>query len=259
MTSARLVVARKEVADHLRDTRSLISASAYALMGPAVVMLVSLSPRGRSESMPLVMVGMLSVFALVAAFAGSMNVAADMMAGERERRSLLPLLLTPIGRRDVIIGKWMAASVFGIAALALNVAGFVAVLAARAPGMLISHASTLLAWTLLGLVPLAVFGAALQLRVAGASRSMKEATTSLTFVTFLPMIVGLVLVFFPVTAEWWTVVPIAGQHIVIDSAVRRGVPVSVLQVLALALVTTVSAAAPLASAGRVLGRDDITA
>ena len=99
----------------------------------------------------------MSVFALVAAFVGGMNVAIDSIAGERERRSLLPLLMNPLLRRDVIIGKWMAISVFAIAGLALNLAGFALVLK-------LSLAQALIAS--LTLIPLAGFAAALELLIS---------------------------------------------------------------------------------------------
>jgi sodium transport system permease protein len=258
MRSARLIVARKEIVDHLRDRRSLASSLAYALMGPAVVLLVSFSPKARTESMPAVMIGMMSVFALVSAFTGGMNVATDVMSGERERRSLLPLLMTPTRPRDAVLGKWIAASVFALAAVAVSVAGLAVVLALRAPATLAAHSATLAAWAILGLAPLALLAAALEILVAGLSRTMKEAGTSLMLVMFLPMFIGMFLVFFPVGGRLWTVVPIVGQQILIDSGMRAsGVPLPL--AIVLALVTATSAWVPLAAAARVLGRDDVAA
>ncbi len=102
MLNQSSVVARKEITDSLRDARSVISSLLFALMGPLVVGLVSLAPgvKGSSGS-PLV--GLMSVFTLVAAFAGGMNVAMDTVAGERERQSLLPLLLNAVHRRSVVV------------------------------------------------------------------------------------------------------------------------------------------------------------
>ena len=121
MLNQSLVIARKEITDGLRDTRSVISSLMFALMGPVVVGLVSLSPAIRESSgsgSPLVV--LMSVFTLVAAFAGGMNVAMDTIAGERERRSLMPLLLNSVNRRDVVLGKWLAVSLFAIAGLAFK-------------------------------------------------------------------------------------------------------------------------------------------
>ena len=95
MLSPTLIVARKEAVDNLRDRRALISSLMYALMGPAVVFMVSMATR-----VDAVLIAMMSVFTVVSAFVGGMNVAMDTVAGERERHSLLPLLLNPVPRQD---------------------------------------------------------------------------------------------------------------------------------------------------------------
>ena len=69
MMTPSLAVAAKEIRDHARDVRSLLSSELMALMGPAVVFLVSLSDRARGPEGATVLLGMLSVFALVSAFA----------------------------------------------------------------------------------------------------------------------------------------------------------------------------------------------
>ena len=124
MLSPTLVVARKEAIDSLRDTRSVISSLMYALMGPAVIFMVSMAVH-----VDAVLIGMMSVFTLVAAFVGGMNVAMDTVAGERERRSLLPLLMNPVRRREIVLGKWLAVGLFSFAGLILNLAGFAIVFA----------------------------------------------------------------------------------------------------------------------------------
>jgi sodium transport system permease protein len=256
MASMPVIIAHKEIVDHLRDHRSLASAAAYALMGPAVVMLVSLSPKGQDRAMPVIMLGMLSVFALVSAFVGGMTIAIDVMSGERERRSLVPLLMTPVKRRDVVIGKWMAASIFGLGALTLNLAGLALVLGLRAPAILATHGALLASWAILGLAPLAVLAASLEILVAGMSRTMKEAATSVNMMVFAPMIVGMFLVFFPVPDGWWSLVPIVGQQLVLDAGLR-GTPAASSHVIGLGLVTVVCAWPLLVVAGRVLGRDEV--
>ena len=83
MLNQSLIIASKEVTDGLRDIRSVISSLLFALMGPLVVGLVSLAP-GIKGSSGGPLVGLMSVFTLVAAFSGGMNVAMDTIAGERE-------------------------------------------------------------------------------------------------------------------------------------------------------------------------------
>jgi ABC-type Na+ efflux pump permease subunit len=89
-----ITIARKEVVDGLRDVRSVMASLFYALMGPAVVGLVAMATRANAkpEAESAVLTGMMAIFTLVSAFVGGMNVAMDTVAGERERRSLLPLL-----------------------------------------------------------------------------------------------------------------------------------------------------------------------
>jgi sodium transport system permease protein len=253
--SAALVVARKEIRDHMRDRRSLLSSILLTVMGPGVVLLVSVSDRARGPESAGVLLGMLSVFALVSSFAGAIDIAMDSTAGERERRSLLPLLLNPVRRFDLLVGKWIAVTTFALAAVAINSIGLVAVLAWAAPAVLDSRGPLLVVWITLGLVPLAALGAAVSLFVAVMCRTTKEAQTALRIVAFVPMLVGMFLVFFPSWAgKMWFLLPIVGQQALIglpghSAALGRGA--------ILALVTLVAAVLPLFCATRVLNRDDI--
>jgi len=254
MMTLSLAVAGKEIRDHARDVRSLLSSALMALMGPAVVWLVALSDRARGPEGAAVLLAMLSVFALVSAFAGAIDIAMDATAGERERRSLLPLLLNPISRSEVLIGKWIAVTTFSLAALALNAAGMVAVLAWTAPVLLAARASQIFFWIAAGLVPLALFGAAVNLLVAVFCRTTKEAHSALRYLAFAPMLAGMFVVFFPSKiGQAWFVMPIVGQQVLIG--LREHVPAG--HGAALALITTGGAALALVLAARVLDRDDI--
>ena len=239
-----LIVARKEIRDHMRDTRSLVSSAFYALMGPLVVGMVSIATRGKKSS--AVLISMMSVFALVATFVGGMNVAMDAIAGERERRSLLPLLMNPILRRDVILGKWMAISFFAVAGVLVNLTGF---------AIVVAFSLNLLITVTLTLIPLVLFAAALELLISTWCRNIKEAHTYLSLVIFLPMGIGMFLVFFPHMASMWFWFPVAGQQLLID-LLTKGAPVSLFSSVALSLITAASAAAILLAAARLLHRDE---
>jgi sodium transport system permease protein len=252
-----LVVARKEIRDHLRDRRSLLSSALMALMGPGIVLIVSLSDRAQGPNAAAVMLGMLSIFALVSSFSGGVEIAMDVSAGERERRSLLPLLLNPVSRSGLLIGKWLAVSTFGLASVALNAVGLVLVLARAAPAELAARAPQLFVWVVFGLMPLACLGAALNLLVAALCRTTKEAHTALRIVSFAPMVVGMFLVFFPESiVHTWSALPIVGQQILIGMNDRAASPGSG---AILALVTMAAAVLTLAGAIGLLSRDDILA
>lgn len=249
-----VVIARKEIRDHARDTRSLVSSTFMTLMGPAVVLLVSMSDRMRSgPEGAAVIVSMLSVFALVAAFTGGIDVAMDATAGERERQTLLPLFLNPVRHSDILVGKWIAVTVFGLGAVAINCVATLLVLAWAAPATLVARAPFVAVWMTFGLVPLAAFGAAVNLVVASRCRTTKEAHSALRVVTFMPMAVGMFLVFFPswITSAWF--VPIVGQQIL--AGARDSVPV--LRGAILACVTIACTAPLLLGLSRVFSSDDI--
>jgi ABC-type Na+ efflux pump permease subunit len=93
----------------------------------------------------------------------------------RDIRSLVPLLLNRASWRDILTGKWIAVSVFAVGSLMVSLAGFAVVLAKEAPESFAAAAPQLFAWICLGLIPLALMGAALQLLASTRCRSIKEA------------------------------------------------------------------------------------
>ena len=247
MLSQALIVARKEVTDNFRDVRSVISSLLYSLMGPGVVLMVSAASR-----VDMVLIGMMSVFTLVAAFVGGMNVAMDTVAGERERQSLLPLLLNPVPRRDLVIGKWLAVSVFSMAGLTINLAGFAFVLGSRAA---VHGLHPLLLAT--GILPLALLAASLQMLLSTVCRAAKEAQTYLSMLVFLPMGLGMFQVFFPGAARsWYVFVPVVGQQLQLESWMKGGAA-RLQGAVALGLLTAVAALLVLLAAANRLHRDEI--
>jgi sodium transport system permease protein len=258
MLNQPLVIARKEVMDSLRDVRSVISSTLYALMGPFVVGLVSMANRAdtRPEPGTSVLVGMIPVFTLVAAFVGGMNVAMDTVAGERERRSLLPLLLNPVRRLDFVIGKWLAVSFFSVAGLTINILGFAAVFASS--GMHITGAwSRLLLVMTIGIFPLPLLAASLQLLISVVCRAVKEAQTYLSLIVFLPMGLGMFLVFFPAAARAWCgFLPIVGQQLQL-ALLMNGREIPLLQPIVLGFLTATLAILVLLAAANRLQRDEI--
>ncbi len=254
MLNPLLVIARKEILDHSRDRRSVLSAALYALMGPIVVSLVAFRlPRAGPQNNPLP--GLMSVFALVAACTGGMGVAMDTLAGERERRSLLPLLLNPVSRRDAIAGKWLAVTAFSAAGLVLNLAGFGATW--RIAGMSAPNGIPLLLVICVGLVPLTLLASALELLISTNCRTTKEAQTWLSLAVFVPMLLGMAIVFYPHSIPpWWRAVPVAGQQLQLMLSLHSG-EVRVAQPLILGGTTIAAAVLVIIAAAKRLQRGDV--
>ena len=251
MLNPVLIVARKEAVDSLRDTRSVISSLMYALMGPAVVFMVSMAVRVDG-----VLIGMMSVFTLVAAFVGGMNVAMDTVAGERERQSLLPLLMNPVRRREIVLGKWLPVGLFSAAGLILNLAGFAIVFASAGMHAPIGGPRFLLA-VAAGILPLALLAASIQLLISTVCRAAKEAQTYLSMLVFLPMGLGLFQVFFPAAARGWlAVLPVIGQQLQLERWMK-GAAAPFGQAAALGCLTAALAVLVLEVAANRLHRDEI--
>lgn len=156
---------------------------------------------------------------ILATFIGGMNVAIDATAGERERSSLEPLLVTPVTRRALVCGKWLAASLFSAGSVALALGSLLFALS-RVPlqqlGIELEIGPRETIGLLLATLPLSLFSAALQILLASFARSYKEAQGYLSMLMFLPMIPHFVATMSSLGEAWWMLpIPALGQHVVL--------------------------------------------
>lgn len=94
---------------------------ALSLVRPVQVEMRTLVDAGKRGPSPLMG---LPFFVLMAVLYGTMNSALDSTAGERERGSLAPLLMSPVSPWALVVGKWAAASLLGLAIALLSCLGF---------------------------------------------------------------------------------------------------------------------------------------
>ena len=71
----------------------------------------------------LVMI-MLPYVLMITAFTGGMHLAIDSTAGEKERKSLEPLLINPVPRWQIMLGKMSATATYAFASLFLTLLAF---------------------------------------------------------------------------------------------------------------------------------------
>ena len=223
--AARVRALIGEYGRRIGDSRLILRGVAPAAVSPLRLLEQDLSTAaGRAASV----LGTLPIFLIVAAFVGGMGLAADEMAGERERCSLESLLTYPVSRGAIIIGKWAAASVVAIATVTLTLASASALL--RHPrvqamdlpiGLSLADAAAM--W--LVITPLAVTVTSVQLLVALLARSYKEAQTQLSLLMFLPMIPGFLFAFGSIPVKpWMTWTPIIGQQVMLSEVLRGLTP-----------------------------------
>jgi sodium transport system permease protein len=152
----------------------------------------------------------------------------------------------PVTRLDLLLGKWLAVAFFSVAGLALNIAGF-GVILHRLPPLGLA----------LCFIPLSLLAAALELWVSTFCRGIKEAHTYLSMLVFLPMGIGMFMVFSPVAgAGWWKWMPVAGQQLQLEAGLRGG-ELHLLAILSLAFATSLVAGMALLAAADRLERDDV--
>ncbi len=157
-----------------------------SLLRPLVVDELDVStPASRSA----LMLGVLTYFLLFATLTGGLHLAIDTTAGERERKSLEPLLTLPVARSSLILGKMTATVCYMLASLALTLVAFTIALR-QLPLEQIGMSSNVRRRDGRARVPVlrpfAPLGAALMTTVASFTKTYREAQTYLTFVLLVP-------------------------------------------------------------------------
>jgi len=141
---------------------------------------------------------LLPFFVLMAVLYGALHAALDTTAGERERGSLEPLLMAPVPRMALVLGKWGAVASVGMGVAVLSCFSFL-------PGQWLLRSETLSAMFQFGwrealqflalLLPLAALLSALLMAVAIRCRSFKEAQANTTVVVLVASLLPMVTAF----------------------------------------------------------------
>lgn len=164
------------------------------------------------------------MFLLISLFAGGLYVAIDTMAGERERGSLEPLLTNPITPTELVLGKLLATASFSSGTLVMTALGFALVLNTATldlPGVRIGLSLQSFGLLLVVAFPLVLTTSSLQMLVASMSRTFKEAQNKAQFLSLLPMIPGMMMIFNPIKPTGTVMaIPLVGQELLIHQILK---------------------------------------
>ncbi len=207
------------------------------------------------QTRALQVTGMLPFFVIIAVLYGALNAALDTTAGERERGSLEPLLMTPAPRLALVLGKWAAVASVAVLVAVLSCLSFV-------PAQWLLHSESLQAlfqygWRealmfVLVLLPLAAALSAVLMAVAIRCRSFKEAQANSTLVVLVVSLLPLVAIFNPAgESRWHLWMPALAQHTLM-TRVLKGEPLDLVQTLIPVGVALALAVGGLLLLGRVL-------
>lgn len=195
------------------------------------------------QSQALIFLSMLPYFIIFAIFNGASPVITDATAGERERGSLEPLLINPLPRGWVAIGKMLSAIPFATFNLIITLAGFAAIFRIlpmeELLGIQVGFDLGALLSVFLICLPIVLLACAIQTLIASFAKTTKEAGTYLPFIGLIPSLPGLALAFLPVKPDLWTMlIPTFGQQILINQFLRSE-PISGMNILISAALTIV--------------------
>lgn len=161
---------------------------------------------------------------MITAFTGATHLAMDTTAGEKERKSLEPLLINPVPRWQIMSGKMLTTTVFAMASLTLTLVSFRIVLPLMpvgAFGMDLTLGLETLLKILVVVSPVAILAAALLTLLASFAKSYREAQSYMGLVILIPMIPSLIFMANPVKAESWMMnVPLFSQNMLIGEFIR---------------------------------------
>lgn len=161
----------------------------------------------------------LPIVLILTAFISSIGFSADMTAGERERRSLESLLITPISSAQLIVGKWLNSFSLTILVLVVELI-LLAIAFAYIPFKEIGLKVDVTPWDLVivfaVLITLAIIATPLQFAISIFARNFKDAQMHMSLMLFIPMIPLFYTMFNPSAyAEWFRWIPVLAQQVLI--------------------------------------------
>ncbi len=179
-------------------------------------------------------------FIVFAVFTGGMGIAIDTTVGERERGSLEPLLINPVARGELVLGKLGVTLAFSLVVVIETVLGF-ALMLNLVPLEELGVSMTMAPATVIGIIllstPMILLAGPLQMIIATFTRNFKEAQNYLGLLPLIPALPGMFLAFVPVKPELWAMlIPTFGQQLLINQ-LMRGEAVSAINVAVSASVT----------------------
>jgi sodium transport system permease protein len=223
------VVPIAQMMDLLHGYESEVTAARLVKLGVAPDLLSPLRIRqenvGRAISLGATFLNMMPPFFIFTLFLGGVYLTLDTTSGERERGSFEPLMINPVSRSEVLIGKFGAAVVFTLIALGVQLFAFWAMtrlVPHESLGLMTPPTVARLTLLLPVCLPLVLFAVASQLVIAAVTRSLKEAQTYLGLLPLVPAIAGMLLVFAPVELHSvLAAIPTFGQTVLMGQVIRN--------------------------------------
>jgi len=182
--------------------------------------------KGSSKSMLLLTLFLPYVLSLSAIMGGLVS-AASAVAGEKERGTLETLLVTPVSRQNIAIGKFLTVTATALVSCTLSLVGMLWPFYVKLPmfSWIAAQGLTLKPMAIVALVlvqiPLALFGAGVLLALSTYSRNQKEMQTYTVPVVLLGTVGAMLSMLLKAEAPlYWALAPITNAALVLKQALQ---------------------------------------
>ena len=171
----------------------------------------------RSGSQNMFLQMMLPYLAAILAASSGLSAAVDMIAGEKERNTLEPLLSTAANRSSVLFGKFLVVVAFtmlGVVAQGIGMTIGFSIFGSNFAGSFMSGginiSAGVLLLVLLGFILMGMTFSCIAISLSAVSKTYKEAQTYSSYVVFIPMIIGFFSMFMSArdVSLWMMFVPV---------------------------------------------------
>jgi sodium transport system permease protein len=207
------------------EQRLMLRGVASTVANPLRIDTSDLATPQQSGALVLFLVAYYGLFASVM---GGMAVALDTTAGERERQSLEPLLMTPARPGEIVAGKWLAVSAFNALVVLLTLTGFYLTLkfAPLPPvGVPFLFGTREFLRFAIVLVPMILMLPAILLYVGSRARAYKEAQANVSVLLFIVSLIPMVQLFMQRREPGWLMfVPVSAQYSLLNTSLRGEAP-----------------------------------
>jgi len=232
-----------------QSKNSLVQTLLKNHLSPALVDPIKLQKREvkvGSTGAGQVIVSILPYLIVLFAFTGGASLAGDLVAGEKEKNTLETLLITPVSRTEIVLGKFLALSLACLGGSVTAMLGlFLAGTSAAASKSEMFKGGFGITWvsalTILALmIPLVMFFASILLAVSSYAKNSREAQTYLALlnlVVILPAVFSQVIGLTDLGSKMWiNLIPILNTANNIRNALLgRSDPIAVLITVAVSL------------------------
>lgn len=239
--------------------RLLLRGLAPTVVNPLELREVNLATPRQSGALVLFLV---AFYGLMSAIVGGMAFALEATAGERERASLEPLLMTPASTLEIAVGKWISLALFVLLIVFITIGGFYLTLAYAplpAVGVPFLFSARDVFRFMAVLLPLIALMPAILLWLGSRGRSIREAQANTQLLLFVMSLVPVAQMFLQrKEPDWLIYVPVSAQYVLLNH-VLRGDTLAAADIARAAIVPLILAAAALWAFSRTWSREAVLA